>query len=120
MRQDLADGGSGRVWSYVWSWERFDESRLRTIDTMDRTSIIRAAPPTPHPHRRAPSDPGSPSTRPTPVANRRRTYTVAEVAALLGISRSTAYKCVRRGEIPSRRFGRRIVVLHQDLEGLLT
>jgi excisionase family DNA binding protein len=54
------------------------------------------------------------------VANRRRTYTVAEVAALLGISRSTAYECVRRGEIPSRRFGRRIVVLHDDLEGLLT
>lgn len=31
-----------------------------------------------------------------------------------------AYECVRRGEIPSRRFGRRIVVLHHDLEGLLT
>jgi excisionase family DNA binding protein len=54
------------------------------------------------------------------VADRRRTYTVPEVAALLGISRSTAYECVRRGEIPSRRFGRRIVVLQHDLEGLLT
>lgn len=83
-------------------------------------SIIRAVPPTPGPHRRVSSDPESPSTRPEPAANRRRTYTVAEVAALLGISRSTAYECVRRGEIPSRRFGRRIVVLHHDLEGLLT
>jgi excisionase family DNA binding protein len=54
------------------------------------------------------------------VADRRRTYTVPEVAALLGISRSTAYECVRRGEIPSRRFGRRMVVLQHDLEGLLT
>jgi excisionase family DNA binding protein len=31
----------------------------------------------------------------------RRTYTVPEVAEMLGISRSTAYECVRRGEIPS-------------------
>jgi excisionase family DNA binding protein len=49
----------------------------------------------------------------------RRTYTVPEVAALVGISRSTAYECVRRGEIPSRRFGRRIVVLRHELEQLL-
>ncbi len=49
----------------------------------------------------------------------RRTLTVAEVAALVGISRSTAYECVRRGEIPSRRFGRRVVVLRHELEQLL-
>jgi excisionase family DNA binding protein len=92
---------------------------LRTIGTMNRTSIIRAAPRTILPPRRARSGRG-PSTRPEVVADRRRTYTVPEVAALLGISRSTAYECVRRGEIPSRRFGRRIVVLHHELEGLLT
>jgi excisionase family DNA binding protein len=50
----------------------------------------------------------------------RRTYTVDEVAAIVGISRSTAYECVRRGEIPSRRFGRRIVVLRHELDRLLT
>jgi excisionase family DNA binding protein len=49
----------------------------------------------------------------------RRTYTVTEVADIVGISRSTAYECVRRGEIPSRRFGRRIVVLRHELERLL-
>lgn len=49
-----------------------------------------------------------------------RTYTVDEVAAIVGISRSTAYECVRRGEIPSRRFGRRIVVLRHELDRLLT
>jgi excisionase family DNA binding protein len=53
------------------------------------------------------------------VANRLRTYTVAEVADIVGISRSTAYECVRRGEIPSRRFGRRIVVFHHELERML-
>jgi Helix-turn-helix domain len=36
-----------------------------------------------------------------------------------GISRSTAYECVRRGEIPSRRLGRRVVVLRRELERML-
>src|SRR5690606_41267010 len=52
--------------------------------------------------------------RSTDPPDERRTYTVTEVADIVGISRSTAYECVRRGEIPSRRFGRRIVVLRQD------
>lgn len=86
---------------------------------MSRTSTIRAVRPTVRPHRRALGDPGSPPTRPEPVANRRRTYTVAEVADIVGISRSTAYEGVRRGEIPSRRFGRRIVVFHHELERML-
>ncbi len=34
------------------------------------------------------------------------TYTVVEVAELLGISRTSAYECVRRGEIPSLTLGR--------------
>ena len=56
----------------------------------------------------------------TAPTSQRRTYTVTEVAALVGISRTTAYECVRRGEIPSRRFGRRIVVLRRDLDDLLS
>ena len=50
----------------------------------------------------------------------RATYTVEEVAALLGISRTTAYESIRRGEIPARRFGRRVVVLRHELDRLLT
>src|SRR5690606_28960408 len=50
------------------------------------------------------------------VTARGAPYTVTEVAGIVGISRSTAYECVRRGEIPSRRFGRRIVVLRHELE----
>jgi len=60
--------------------------------------------------------------RPTgqrPVVDARRTYTVTEVADIVGISRSTAYECVRRGDIPSRRFGRRIVVLRHELKRLM-
>jgi excisionase family DNA binding protein len=47
------------------------------------------------------------------------TYTVTEAADLLGISRSSAYECVRRGEIPSLTLGRRVVVPRRALEALL-
>lgn len=47
------------------------------------------------------------------------TFTVPEVALMLGISRSTAYECVRRGEIPALVLGRRIVVTRAAVEHLL-
>jgi excisionase family DNA binding protein len=40
----------------------------------------------------------------------RATITVSEAAALLGMGRSATYEAVRRGEIPSLRFGGRILV----------
>ena len=39
------------------------------------------------------------------------TMTVEEAAEIIGISRTSAYLCAARGEIPTRRFGRRLVVL---------
>lgn len=51
--------------------------------------------------------------------SQRLTYTVSEVAELLGISRSTAYDCIRRGEIPALVLGRRIVVSRTALKALL-
>ncbi|MDW3217750.1 MAG: helix-turn-helix domain-containing protein [Acidimicrobiales bacterium] len=51
---------------------------------------------------------------------RKRTYTVTEAAQQLGISRSTAYECVRTGEIPCLRFGRRIVVAATVIDQLLS
>ena len=50
----------------------------------------------------------------------RLTYTVAEVAQLLGVSRSTAYDCIRRGEIPALVLGRRVVVSAAVLNALLS
>jgi excisionase family DNA binding protein len=40
----------------------------------------------------------------------RLTITVEEAAAVLGLGRSAAYEAARRGELPSRRLGRRVIV----------
>jgi excisionase family DNA binding protein len=47
------------------------------------------------------------------------TFTVTEAALLLGISRTTAYECVHRGQLPALFLGRRIVVTRAALEHLL-
>ena len=44
---------------------------------------------------------------------------VTEAATALGISRAHAYELVARGELPSLRLGRRIVVPRRGLERLL-
>jgi excisionase family DNA binding protein len=49
----------------------------------------------------------------------RLTYTVPEVAELLGISRSSAYECVRRGDIPALTLGRRVVIAKAAIDALL-
>ena len=49
----------------------------------------------------------------------RLTYTVPEAAEMLGISRSSAYECVKRGELPAIALGRRIVITRSALEQLL-
>ncbi len=49
----------------------------------------------------------------------RLVFTVEEAAQLLGISRSFAYEAVQRGDIPSMRIGRRILVPKAALERFL-
>jgi excisionase family DNA binding protein len=49
----------------------------------------------------------------------RLTLTVEEAAATLGISRAFAYEAVRRGDIPSIRIGRRVLVPQAALARLL-
>jgi excisionase family DNA binding protein len=48
-----------------------------------------------------------------------RTITVAQAATVLGISRTTAYECVRAGSIPSLHLGGRIIVPLQAIEAML-
>lgn len=47
------------------------------------------------------------------------TVTVEEAARLLGISRSLAYEMARKGQLPTLKFGRRLVVPRRALEGLI-
>ena len=49
----------------------------------------------------------------------RLVLTVPEAADLLGICRNAAYEAVRRGEIPSIRFGKRLVVPRPAFEEML-
>ena len=51
--------------------------------------------------------------------DKRLVLTVSEAAAALGISRTHAYEFVARGELPSLRLGRRIVVPRRSLERLV-
>jgi excisionase family DNA binding protein len=53
------------------------------------------------------------------IDKKRLTVTVEEAGELLGISRSLAYELVHRGELPSLRLGRRLVVPIRALEELL-
>jgi len=41
---------------------------------------------------------------------RRITLSIEEVAPLLGLGRTAAYEAARRGQIPTRRLGRRVIV----------
>jgi excisionase family DNA binding protein len=53
------------------------------------------------------------------VTLERRTVTVREAAALLGVGRDTAYAAVRDGTLPSIRLGKRLVIPMAALEKML-
>lgn len=52
---------------------------------------------------------------------RRKTYSIEEAAAALGVGRSTAYDAIKRGEfpVPVIRVGARLVVSRAALDALL-
>ena len=47
------------------------------------------------------------------------TYTVEEAARLLGVSRGVGYEAARRGELPTIKLGRRLLVPKAVLERML-
>ncbi len=49
----------------------------------------------------------------------RLTYTVGEVGKILGLGRTATYQGIEKGEIPSIRIGKRILVPRAALEQLL-
>ena len=44
------------------------------------------------------------------LIGRQATLTIEQTAALLGLGRTAAYEAARRGEFPTRRLGRRVIV----------
>ena len=48
-----------------------------------------------------------------------RTYSVREVAEILGVSKSTAYECVRTGQLPAVKLRSRILVPVEAVEAFL-
>lgn len=51
--------------------------------------------------------------------DRRLTLSIDQTAEILGISRGLVYGLVARGELPSIRFGRRILVLKRAIDKLV-
>jgi len=49
----------------------------------------------------------------------RQTFTVDEVAKILGISRGTAFSRIHTGEIPSLRLGNRILISRRAIQRML-
>ena len=47
------------------------------------------------------------------------TYTVGEAAAMLGVSRGVGYEAARRGDLPTIRLGRRLLVPKAVLDRML-
>jgi excisionase family DNA binding protein len=61
----------------------------------------------------------SPEREPLDLRPIRQTYNVAEVADLLGVSRSSLYASIRRGELRGLQFGRRVVIPVSVVEKML-
>jgi excisionase family DNA binding protein len=79
--------------------------------TGQRPRVARRPPPAARPT--AVREPGDAATTAAAVGDPptpRLTVSVTEAASMLGISRALAYELVARGEVPSVRLGRRVVV----------
>jgi excisionase family DNA binding protein len=94
------------------------EYDLRSHRHRDHAEPELAMPITDAPRRMSPTREGT-MNRAEPL-----TYSVDEVAELLGIARGVAYECVRNGSIPATRVGRRWLVprkrFHAWLDGTST
>ena len=66
-----------------------------------------------------PAEDFAPTRRRKPASHDHLTLTVEEAGEQLGISRALAYEAVRRGEIPSIKIGRRILIPKAALNRML-
>lgn len=63
---------------------------------------------------------GSASDSAGTASNQRATLSLSEAAELLGLSRKATRKAGKAGEIPAIQIGRRLLILREPLESLLT
>jgi excisionase family DNA binding protein len=109
VSDDQFEIGSVSLTRPQWWWDHSDEfdEVMRVAADWDAAAQV---------ERRLPDAEEPEVEPPTP---RRLTLTVEEAAETLGISRAFAYESVRRGDIPSIRIGRRILVPKVALERML-
>jgi excisionase family DNA binding protein len=43
-----------------------------------------------------------------------------ETAELLGVSRKTIYRMIKRGELKGKKLGRRVVIARKEIDGFFT
>jgi excisionase family DNA binding protein len=55
----------------------------------------------------------------TPTIETPRTYKIEEAARLLGVGRNQCYEAVKRGDLPSIRLGKRLLIPRAALDRLL-
>ncbi|MEK6578879.1 MAG: helix-turn-helix domain-containing protein [Bdellovibrionota bacterium] len=60
-----------------------------------------------------------PDIEPRMIPEQPLTYSVSQVAVMLNISRNYAYDLIQQNELPSIRFGRRILIPRLALEKIL-
>lgn len=46
-------------------------------------------------------------------------YNIAQMMSRLGICRDAVYRAIRSGQLPTRKFGKRTLVLESDLEAFI-
>jgi excisionase family DNA binding protein len=63
---------------------------------------------------------GTHSLSPAPVLNQKLSLSVEEAAEATGIGRSKLYEAMRDGLLQARKFGRRTIILRDDLERFLS
>lgn len=55
----------------------------------------------------------------TPLNENRLAYNVEEAAATIGIGRTRLYQAINSGTLKAKKFGKRTIVLHADLQDFL-
>ncbi len=47
-------------------------------------------------------------------------FSIEEVSKATGLGRTKLYEAINQGSLPAKKYGKRTIILKQDLEGFLT